>query len=85
MKMIAALLIVLALTGCFTDEPNAKRVVEMQGYTDVQITGYRWFGCGDKDSVHTGFTAKSAKGQPVSGVVCSGITWFGKNYTVRFD
>ena len=68
------------LVGC-TDAEEAKRAVENIGGTDVKITGFRFFGC-DREGFRTGFTATSATGKRISGVVCSG--WF-KGATVRFD
>ncbi len=76
--------LVLLLEGC-TDSKAAMRAVEANGLTDVSATGYRWTGCGDNDSVHTGFKAKNAQGKEVTGVVCGGWGWFGKKSTVRFD
>lgn len=67
------------LSSC-TDEAAARRTLDDEGYTDVQITGFRWFGCGDDTS--TGFTAKNTKGKPVDGVVCCGYLM--KACTVRW-
>jgi hypothetical protein len=73
-------LIVAALTlGCTSDEA-ARRALEASGFTDVQLTGFEWFGCGTED-FHNGFIAKNPRGQRVSGIVCCG--WV-KNCTVRF-
>lgn len=69
------------LFGC-TDAPGAKRVLEQNGYKDVQITGYNWFACSKDDTYHTGFVA-SRDGQSIAGTVCSGL--FFKNYTIRFE
>ena len=80
MKKIMALGIALVLAGC-TDAPTARKVLESQGYTDVQIGGYSFFGCSESDQFHTEFTAKGMNGKQVSGVVCSG--WM-KGATVRF-
>lgn len=69
------------ITGC-TDKPAAARSLEGAGYSDIVLTGYRWRGCSDDDTFHTGFTAKGPTGKSVSGVVCSG--WF-KGATIRTD
>lgn len=65
-----------------TDVEATKRAVANIGMTDVAITGYRIFGCGEEDIFHTGFEATNSNGNRVSGVVCSG---FLKGATVRFD
>lgn len=74
------LLVALLATAC-TDESGSRRALEAQGFTDVVIDGYAWFGCSEDDHFHTSFHAKNATGHPVSGVVCCGVL---KNCTVRF-
>jgi hypothetical protein len=71
----------LALTAC-TDNGAATRALQGAGYTDIQLTGYRWTGCSDSDDFATGFEAKGPTGVRVTGVVCSG--WL-KGATVRTD
>jgi hypothetical protein len=73
----------LALAACFTDPQDARRVLEDQGYTDVQITGYAFAACGEHDTYSTGFTATSPNGRRIGGTVCKGA--FFKNQTVRFN
>lgn len=80
-KFIMTVLAVAALSGC-TDADNAERILESNGYSNIQITGYNWFGCSEDDFQHTGFNAVGPTGKPVTGTVCSGI--FFKNSTVRF-
>lgn len=75
------LLATLLISGC-TNPGSAKKLLEDNGYTQVQITGYKPFACSDDDYFHTGFVAMSPAGKPVSGVVCSGIL---KGSTIRFD
>lgn len=70
------------LTAACTDNPTAKRAAEAVGLTQVQTTGWRWFGCSEDDMFHTGFSAVNAQGRTVTGVVCNG--WL-KSATVRFD
>lgn len=82
MKHIALLVIVAGLAAC-TQPNNAQSLLESQGYTDVRITGYNWFGCSDDDTYHTGFEAKSPTGKPISGTVCAGLIF--KGATIRFD
>lgn len=76
-----AVAVIVHCTGC-TDSSKAKKVLRSQGFTQIELTGYRWLGCSKDDAFHTGFTARSVNGQEVSGVVCSG---FLKSATVRFD
>lgn len=79
------LLIVAAIlvSGCCTDPQNATRILEENGYSDVQITGYNWAACSDDDTYHTGFTATAPGGRKVRGTVCAGV--FFKNSTIRFE
>lgn len=65
-----------------TDKSGAIKTLENQGYTDIQITGYRWFMSGRDDVYSTGFKARSPNGKDVSGAVTSGIF---KGSTIRFD
>jgi hypothetical protein len=71
----------LMLAGC-TDEHTALRVLNSAGFKDVQLTGYRWYGCGSEDNFRTGFNATAPSGERVSGVVCSG--WM-QGATYNFD
>lgn len=52
------------------------------GFTNIQYTGYKWFGCSEDDFFHTGFVAVNPQGMQVTGTVCSGVLF--KNSTVRF-
>lgn len=67
--------------GC-TDEVTAKRVLEAQGYTDIEFTGYRLFMSGEGEVYSTGFRAKGANGQTVTGAVTNGPL---KGSTIRYD
>ena len=82
---IFMLLFLIGATSNFfacTDESRAARVLRSKGHTDINITGYRYFGCSEDDVYHTGFKAKGINGRNVSGVVCCGIM---KGCTVRYD
>lgn len=81
MKSLLAALAILGINGC-SDEPKARSALVTAGYTDIQITGYRWTGCDSKDNFSTGFKAKGPTGVPAEGVVCSG--WF-KGATIRLE
>jgi hypothetical protein len=78
--LLAAALLCLSLAAC--TKQDAQQTVENFGLTDVQLTGYRWFGCGKDDTYHTGFIAKRGD-RVVTGVVCEGLMF--KGATVRFD
>lgn len=72
MKLILALLASATLAGC-TSSDDAYRALQGAGYRDIQITGYAFFGCDDKDTFHTGFKAIGQDGSHVAGVVCAGL------------
>lgn len=78
---IAALVLAVSLVGC-TDADNATKVLSSSGFTNIEITGYNWFGCSENDFQHTGFRAIGPTGQKVEGTVCSGL--FFKDSTIRF-
>lgn len=80
-KLILALALVASLSAC-TNADKSFRALEGAGYTQIQMNGYSFFGCGEDDAFHDSFTAKGANGKPVKGVVCSG--WF-KGSTIRLD
>lgn len=75
------LLSVLAMTGC-TDEAATRSTLDKSGYTDIVITGYSPWVCGDDDTYETGFRAKNPAGKIVEGTVCCGALT--KGCTVRF-
>lgn len=82
MKRFILIAAVAVLAAC-TDPSTATRVLEDQGYTNVQMTGYNFMACSKDDTFHTGFTAKSPAGRQVTGTVCAGA--FFKNSTIRFE
>ena len=81
-KMIFLVVVVVALLSGCTQPEKATRALEGSGYTNVNITGFNWFGCDKNDSFHTGFTATGANGKPVEGVVCGNLF---KGATIRVD
>jgi len=72
--------VAVAMQSC-TDADRTISTLEANGFTDIEPGDYAYFGCGQGDMFHTEFTATSANGKPVSGLVCCG--WF-KSCTVRF-
>lgn len=80
-RVCAALVALVLLAGC--SDPNKGkliRILEAEGYTNIQLGGYAFFMCGQDDLFATSFTATGPTGQPVSGAICSGVT---KGATVR--
>lgn len=85
MKIILPLIIlfIIVMLNTCTDEKEAQRILTANGYTEIEYTGHSWFGCSKDDTYATGFKAKTATGQQIEGVVCSGL--FFKNSTIRFN
>lgn len=81
-KMLLVLALASTATAC-SDNEGAKRLLEKQGYTNVQTNGHSWFTCSKDDEVTTSFTATSPSGHQVSGAVCRGF--WAKGSTIRFD
>jgi len=75
-----AILATWALLGC-SSEADAKRALESSGYSHIELTGTRWFGCGENETAD-GFQATNPRGQQVTGIVCCGLAF--KGCTVRF-
>lgn len=82
MKRILFVLVLLTGSGC-TNQKDATRILQENGYTNIEMTGYRWFLCGRDDWYHTGFRATHYAQQPITGAVCSGLLF--KGSTIRFD
>ena len=77
---ITYIIIYITICAC-TNEKETRRVLDLDGYTDINVTGYAWFMCGEHDFFHTAFAAKK-NGKEVTGAVCSGL--FFKGSTIRF-
>lgn len=75
------LVLTLALTGC-TDPSSAQKALDDMGFKEINVTGYRWFSCGEDYLFHTGYQAKNPNGKQVTGTVCSGLF---KGSSVKFD
>ena len=80
--MVFCIFLIFALPHGCTDPDTTQRVLRQQGYTNVEITGWRPFMKSDSDAYSTGFVATAPNGERVSGAVTSG--WF-KGATVRMD
>ena len=77
------LMAVIGPVAC-TDNASTRNLLQEQGYTNVQTTGYALWGCGRSDQYHTAFTATSPTGTGVSGIVCGGPWRGSKGSTVSF-
>jgi hypothetical protein len=75
-------LVYLCSGGC-VDTEGTQRVLRQQGYTEVEITGWRPFAAGKEDFYATGFRAKAPNGEITTGTVTKGFLF--KGATVRFD
>jgi hypothetical protein len=81
MKHLFLCLVVGILLASCTDPKGSERVLAQQGFSDVKITGYKFFACSEDDIFSTGFIAKSPSGNEVKGCVCRGLF---KGATIRF-
>lgn len=74
----------LAVSGiACTDENAARETLRAAGYSQIEITGYDWFACGEGDGTCTGFRAKGPTGVPVHGAVGCGFWSWQKGCTLR--
>jgi hypothetical protein len=73
---------IAGFTGGLVDEEGSRELLQEQGYTEIVIGNYDWWGCGDGDWWQTEFSAISPNGQTVTGTVCKGL-W--KKKTIRFN
>jgi hypothetical protein len=78
----APLVALIFTVGCGVNHVDARRALEAQGITNVQIGGYSFFGCSKDDGWRSTFTGIGANGKPINGVVCQGLL---KGTTIRFD
>lgn len=56
------------------EDQNTVKVLEANGFNQVVLKGYDFFGCPKDDIYRTMFEAKNAQGRTVTGTVCKG--WF---------
>lgn len=81
LSVVIAILCIAGPKGC-TRPAEATRILQQQGYTDIEITGWRPMMAGEDDTFSTGFKAKSQSGDTVTGAVTSGAF---KGSTIRLD
>lgn len=82
MKKVLMLLLLLSLVGC-TKPGKTTKLLESQGYTNIQITGYHWTGCSDETKFHTGFKATGKNGIIMTGYTCDGLFFTGMS--IHYD
>lgn len=82
--LLAALFIGIAVVPMVfgVDAEGATRTLEANGFTNIHITGYKWFN-GTEDFYNTGFEATGPNGIRISGNVSKGLLF--KGSTIRFD
>lgn len=88
MKILLQLLFILFFFSimigipAISDRSHISKFMENQGYSDVQIGKYSFFGCGRDDFYRNEFTAINPVGNKVNGYICEGIF---KGKTIRID
>ena len=80
--IVLVLVVVFCIIFGVTDPKGATRTLTANKYTNIKMTGYRWFS-GTGDWYHTGFSATAPNGDEVTGTVGSGL--FFKGHTIRLD
>lgn len=78
---VLLVLVFSALPWVCSQPEEARRILEEEGYSNIEIHGWSLFACGKDDSTSDLFTATSSAGVEVHGVVCG--SWFTKGFTVR--
>lgn len=79
-RLRLTLLTIAMLTAC-TRPDKSREVLQQEGYTNIEITGWSPFMCSEDDEWSTGFEATNAAGQRVEGTVCCGTLT--KGCTIR--
>lgn len=77
-RIIIALL-TLFLSSCVNLD-KIYEVLESDGMTDIELTGYSFSGCSQDDTIRQNFTA-TKNNKHVEGVVCGG---YFKGYTIKY-
>ena len=70
---ITATLLCLAVLAACSNTADSRRILDVQGYTDIEILGYAFDTCGPATMNVTAFKATSPAGHPVEGVVCESL------------
>lgn len=86
MFLLGSILICALVIASFkmqVDAEGATKTLSDNGYSEIEITGYRFFMKSKDDWYCTGFRAKSPANKEVTGAVTRGF--FSKGSTIRFD
>lgn len=79
MKKIISIIALLFTCSCVNSD-RLYEIIENDGVTNVNLTGYAWTGCSKDDTISQKFTG-TKNNKSVNGVICGG--WL-KAYTVRY-
>jgi hypothetical protein len=80
--LILGIMVVIAVSGGLVEPDKAREVLEANGYTSIEITGWKPLLASESDTYSTGFKAISPAGKQVSGAVTGGV-W--KGHTIRLE
>lgn len=83
MRLLAIAFLALTLASACTDEAGARGTLEAEGFSEIRLTGYSPWSCGQGDGTCTGFVAVGPSGKRVSGAVGCGFMSCSKNCTLR--
>jgi hypothetical protein len=88
MKLGLIVLAAVALMGCGTNDAEAIKALDDQGFTSVSITDHgcmfaAWEGCDEKDGNWYHASATNPAGKRVNMLVCCGGAMAFKGCTVR--
>ena len=64
-----------------TAHEQTRRILERDGYEEIEVGNHAWFDCGESDIFSNTFSAEK-NGKRAEGAVCCGLF---KNCTVRFE
>jgi hypothetical protein len=83
--LIVSLLCLICFSFSFFETKNnfdnVEKILTEQGYTNIDLDGYDFFGCGQEDIYRTKFIATNSNNKTVEGTVCCG---FFKKCTIRW-
>lgn len=80
MKKLIFAAVCVMFVGCSAPDRSRDTLVKA-GFSNIQLKGYAWMGCGKDDNYSTKFTATNPLGMQVDGVVCCGMM---KGCTIRY-
>lgn len=75
------------LASCTPNEDSTIRILQNEGYTNIHLLEYDWFGCSKGDTFSVKFTAEkynpyTKQSNTITGTVCKGVL---KGYTIRYE